>query len=37
MAAGVRVLRLDASTAGPEDIAHAIVAAIEERWMRDSS
>ncbi|MZE76569.1 dTMP kinase [Streptomyces sp. SID5475] len=37
MAAGVRVLRLDASTAGPEDIAHAIMAAIEERWMRDSS
>ncbi|OMI33552.1 dTMP kinase [Streptomyces sparsogenes] len=34
MASGVRVLQLDASTAGPDDIARAIVAAIREPWMR---
>ncbi|MDH6189098.1 dTMP kinase [Streptomyces sp. CZ24] len=36
MAAGVRVLQLDASTDGPEEIARAIVAAIREPWMRGS-
>ncbi|MEU6928914.1 dTMP kinase [Streptomyces sp. NPDC046374] len=32
MAAGVRVLQLDASTVGPEEVAAAIVAAIREPW-----
>jgi dTMP kinase len=34
MAAGVRVLQLDASTAGAEDVARAVVAAIKEPLMR---
>ncbi|NUL05502.1 dTMP kinase [Streptomyces lunaelactis] len=37
MAAGVRVLQLDASTTEPENIARAIVGAIREPWMRDRS
>lgn len=32
MTTGVRVLQLDASTVGPEEIAAAIVAAIKEPW-----
>ncbi|MFD3612411.1 dTMP kinase [Streptomyces atroolivaceus] len=36
MAAGVRVLQLDASSLGPEEIARAIVVAIREPWMRGS-
>jgi dTMP kinase len=36
MAAGVRVLQLDASTQGPEEIARAVVAAIQQSWMRGS-
>lgn len=37
MAAGVRVLQLDASTTEPENIARAIVGGIREPWMRDRS
>ncbi|MEU9337942.1 dTMP kinase [Streptomyces sp. NPDC048290] len=38
MAAGVRVLQLDTSTAGPQEVAAAIVAAIKEPWtMRGSA
>ncbi|RMI38803.1 dTMP kinase [Streptomyces triticirhizae] len=37
MAAGVRVLQLDASAEGPEQIARAVVRAIRESWMRGSS
>jgi dTMP kinase len=37
MAAGLRVLQLDASTAGPDEVARAVVAAIREPWMRGSS
>ena len=37
MAAGVRVLQLDASTVGPEEIAHTIVVAIQGQLMRGSS
>lgn len=37
MSAGVRVLQLDASDVGPEEVAHAVVAAIKEPWMRGSS
>lgn len=37
MAAGVRVLQLDASATEPEDIARAIVEAIREPSMRDRS
>ncbi|WP_413808084.1 dTMP kinase [Streptomyces sp. OE57] len=37
MAAGVRVLQLDASTVGPEDVARAVVAAMRELWTRGSS
>jgi dTMP kinase len=36
MAAGLRVLQLDASTAGPDEVARAVVAAIREPWMRGS-
>jgi dTMP kinase len=34
---GVRVLQLDASTAGPDEIARAVVAAIHKPWMRNRS
>jgi dTMP kinase len=34
MASGVRVLQLDASTTGAEDIARAVVAAISDSWTR---
>jgi dTMP kinase len=37
MAAGLRVLQLDASTAGPDEVARAIVAAIREPWMKGSA
>ncbi|MEV3873749.1 dTMP kinase [Streptomyces sp. NPDC049906] len=37
MAAGVRVLRLDASTEGPEEIARTIVGAIRQSWMKGGS
>ncbi|MFF5668764.1 dTMP kinase [Streptomyces hygroscopicus] len=37
MASGVHVLQLDASTAGPEEVARTIVAAIKEMWMRGRS
>ncbi|NDK24617.1 dTMP kinase [Streptomyces sp. TR1341] len=37
MAAGVRVVQLDASTAGPDEVARAVVAAIREPWMKGSA
>ncbi len=37
MAAGVRVLQLDASTAGPDEVARAVVTTIRQPWMRGSS
>ncbi|MGW4033326.1 dTMP kinase [Streptomyces sp. NPDC004838] len=37
MAAGVRVLQLDASTEGPEEVARAVVAAVKESWSKGSS
>jgi dTMP kinase len=37
MAAGVRVVQLDASVDGPNELARAVVAAIRELWMRGSS
>jgi dTMP kinase len=37
MAAGVRVLQLDATTSRPEEIARAIVEAIGDPWMKGSS
>ncbi|WP_199570503.1 dTMP kinase [Streptomyces murinus] len=37
MAAGVRVVQLDASTVGPDEVARAIVAAIREPWMKGSA
>ncbi|MGW0086540.1 dTMP kinase [Streptomyces sp. NPDC003393] len=36
-ATGVRVLQLDASTAGADEIARAVVTAIKEPWMRGRS
>ncbi|MFJ6659654.1 dTMP kinase [Streptomyces sp. NPDC091377] len=37
MSVGVRVLQLDASADGPDEIARAIVTAISDSWMRGSS
>ncbi|BBA98385.1 hypothetical protein RVR_4543 [Actinacidiphila reveromycinica] len=37
MAAGVRVLQLDASTDGPDEVAAAVVAAARGPWMKGSS
>lgn len=37
MAGGVRVLQLDVSTAGPNEVARTIVGAIMEPWMRGRS
>lgn len=37
MSAGVRVLQLDASTVGPDEVARVIVTAIKEPWMRGRS
>lgn len=37
MAAGVRVLQLDVSAVGPEEVARAVVEAIREPWMRGRS
>ncbi|WP_327415369.1 dTMP kinase [Streptomyces sp. NBC_01233] len=34
MAAGVRVLQLDASEVGPDEVARAVVAAVKDSWMR---
>ncbi|NEA77442.1 dTMP kinase, partial [Streptomyces sp. SID13588] len=37
MAAGVRVLQLDASADGPDEVAAAVVAAARGPWMKGSS
>jgi hypothetical protein len=37
MAGGVRVLQLDASSTGPDEIARTVVAAIRELWTRGRS
>ncbi len=37
MASGVRVLQLDASFAGSEEVARTIVTAIKEMWTRGRS
>ncbi|WP_246561668.1 dTMP kinase [Streptomyces roseirectus] len=37
MAAGVRVLQLDASAASPDEIARAVAVAIQELWTRGSA
>ncbi|MEV8062690.1 dTMP kinase [Streptomyces antimycoticus] len=37
MASGVRVLQLDASSAGPDEVARTIVTAIKEMWTRGRS
>lgn len=37
MAAGIRVLQLDASVVEPDEVASVVVAAIREPWMKGSS